>query len=139
MASLGCADFFCYHGFPFYVFVISCFYFGLRSYFVFPVSEIKLVDVPEMNYTSDDQPFPRGEICVRGPIIFKGYHKDEMQTYETYGFVGSFGSYYTHQILHTSDNLIKLHRKEVIDEDGWLHTGDIGLWLPGGRLKIIDR
>ncbi|KDD73239.1 AMP-binding enzyme, partial [Helicosporidium sp. ATCC 50920] len=74
-----------------------------------PGVEVKLVDVPEMGYTNADAPHPRGEVCLRGPIVFKGYYKDPVNT------------------------------AEALDSEGWLHSGDIGAWLPGGRLKIIDR
>lgn len=100
------------------------------------MSEIKLVDVAEMNYTSQDQPHPRGEICIRGPIVFQGYYKDEVQTYTSFFFPYIYSSEFDVQKLEVH---ILCYRKEVIDGDGWLHTGDIGLWLPGGRLKIIDR
>ena len=73
-----------------------------------PCNEIKLVDIPEMDYFSTDKPFPRGEICFRGENCFKGYYKDEAKTNET---------------------LI----------DGWVHSGDVGMWDEQGRLHIIDR
>ncbi|NXA16048.1 ACSL1 ligase, partial [Sapayoa aenigma] len=71
-----------------------------------PCNIIKLVDVPEMNYLAAKG---EGEVCVKGPIVFRGYLKDPDKT------------------------------AEALDKDGWLHTGDIGKWLPNGTLKIIDR
>lgn len=67
---------------------------------------VKLVDVPEMEYWAKDN---RGEVCVKGTNLMKGYYKEPQKTADT------------------------------IDADGWLHTGDVGQWLDNGTLKIIDR
>lgn len=70
-----------------------------------PCCEIKLIDVPEMNYLAEQD---KGEVCFRGTHCFTGYYKDEEKTKET---------------------LV----------DGWVLSGDIGMWTPEGTLKIIDR
>ena len=79
-----------------------------------PHVEFKLKDVPEMNYfatdvNEDGEPAPRGEILSRSACIIPGYYKNKAKTNET------------------------------IDEEGWLHSGDIGMIMPNGALKIIDR
>lgn len=71
--------------------------------------EVKLVDVCELNYKVSDKPYPRGELCIRGLNIFKGYYKD----------------------LELSN--------EILDKDGWLHSRDICMMNINGSFNIIDR
>lgn len=32
---------------------------------------------------------------------------------------------------------LRAQTDSTIDSEGWLHSGDIGVWLPNGALKIM--
>jgi acyl-CoA synthetase (AMP-forming)/AMP-acid ligase II len=51
----------------------------------------------------------RGEVCIRGPNVMKGYFRDPVQT------------------------------RAAIDDRGWLHTGDVGVFGLDGDLSIAGR
>ncbi|EFC45835.1 predicted protein [Naegleria gruberi] len=53
-----------------------------------PCLEVKLVDVPDMNYSNKSN--NSGEVCIRGPNISLGYYKEEEKTREVYDTDGWF-------------------------------------------------
>jgi long-chain acyl-CoA synthetase len=78
-----------------------------------PSCELKLRSVPEMGYLVTDSP-PRGEILLGGHTVSQeGYF----------------------QMPDKSNEDFPVHP----DGRRWFHTGDIGVMMPNGTLKIIDR
>jgi len=82
--------------------------------------EIKLVDVPELGYTSADE-LPRGEITIRGPHVSAGYFKDDEKTAESFrngwfytGDIGRWNADGTLSIIDRKKNIFKLSHGEYI-------------------------
>ncbi|TET04594.1 MAG: AMP-dependent synthetase [Promethearchaeota archaeon] len=69
-------------------------------------TEFKLVDPNTGKEVPIGEP---GEICVKGPMVMKGYFNKPEET------------------------------KNAIDKDGFMHTGDVGVMDEDGYMKIVDR
>ncbi|MEG8183812.1 AMP-binding protein [Nocardia terpenica] len=74
-----------------------------------PVRDYKLVDVPDLGYYSTDRPYPRGELLLLTETLFPGYFRRPEVT------------------------------AEVIDEQGYYHTGDVVAEVAPDELRYLDR
>lgn len=83
-----------------------------------PGWEIKLTDVPEMGYFVRDN---KGEVCVKGPGVFKGYYKQPGLTNENLkgewlhsGDIGTWTPEGRLQLIDRKKNIFKLSQGEYI-------------------------
>ena len=80
-----------------------------------PCCLLKLIDVPEMGYYTNNRTFQGkaclgcGELCIKGYNVCSGYYKNSEAS------------------------------KNSFDEEGFFRTGDIAVLLPSYEVKIIDR
>lgn len=74
-----------------------------------PVTDYKLIDVPELGYYTTDRPHPRGELLVRSQTATPGYYKRPDVT------------------------------AEVFDSDGYYRTGDVMAEIAPDHLVYLDR
>jgi fatty acid CoA ligase FadD9 len=74
-----------------------------------PVTDYKLVDVPDLGYFATDRPHPRGELWIKTDTVIPGYYKRPEVT------------------------------AELFDADGWYHTGDVFAEIGPDQLTYVDR
>ncbi|WP_274028897.1 carboxylic acid reductase [Streptomyces sp. MMBL 11-1] len=74
-----------------------------------PVTDYKLVDVPELGYYATDLPYPRGELLLKSHTLIPGYYRRPDLT------------------------------ATVFDADGYYRTGDVFAETGPDRLVYVDR
>jgi long-chain acyl-CoA synthetase len=83
--------------------------------------EVKLVDVPDLNYSTDHKPHPQGEIWIRGGAVTEGYLDLEKENKESFhdgwfktGDIGEFDSKGQLKIIDRKKNLVKTLSGEYV-------------------------